>query len=161
VDITGSRVAVMFRNWLKGSRDLYVMISENAGKSFGSAEKLGMGTWKLDACPMDGGGLGIDVEGKIHTVWRREGVVYYCNPQSAESSLTRGRDCSIVVSKNGSPKILTALQDRTDVKLVDFSNKNEIRLGKGTSLSAVLLSNKEALCTWEVDKKIKFRKIEI
>jgi photosystem II stability/assembly factor-like uncharacterized protein len=37
---------VMWRNWLDGSRDMYLARSR-AGAVFGPAEKLGIGTWKL------------------------------------------------------------------------------------------------------------------
>lgn len=160
VDVQGSRVAVMFRNWLNGSRDLYLMISGNGGKTFGKAEKLGTGTWKLDACPMDGGGLAIGPDGKIQTVWRREALIYSCNPPAPEVYLTRGRDCSLAVNKNGSSKTIITLQDGGEVKLMALPLKNEILVGKGSSLTAVLLSETQALCTWEQDKKIRWRKIE-
>ena len=47
---------VMWRNALNGSRDFYVTSSTD-GVHFTAARKLGTGTWKLDACPMDGGGF--------------------------------------------------------------------------------------------------------
>ncbi|MEJ7682118.1 MAG: sialidase family protein [Segetibacter sp.] len=58
VTMKGNNVYVMFRNWLNGSRDLYVIKSSDGGKSFAQAQKLGKGSWKLNGCPMDGGGLG-------------------------------------------------------------------------------------------------------
>lgn len=57
VVMKGKTVYVMFRNWLQGNRDLYLIKSDNNGRSFSDAQKLGMGNWKLNACPMDGGGL--------------------------------------------------------------------------------------------------------
>src|SRR5262249_34635761 len=44
----GKTVAVMFRNWLNGSRDLYLLKSSNKGQSFEKAQKLGEDTWKLN-----------------------------------------------------------------------------------------------------------------
>ena len=40
-------VSLMFRNWISGSRDLYIINSKDGGKTFGPAQKLGKGTWKL------------------------------------------------------------------------------------------------------------------
>ena len=37
----GKTVSIMFRNWLKGSRDLYLITSSNGGQSFSDAQKLG------------------------------------------------------------------------------------------------------------------------
>ncbi len=69
---------VMWRNWLDGSRDMYLARSR-AGAAFGPAEKLGMGTWKLKGCPMDGGGVVISQQ-RVFTAWRREGTVYLAEP---------------------------------------------------------------------------------
>lgn len=53
----GTTVAVMFRNELSGNRDMFVVHSDDGGETFGAARKLGTGSWKLAACPMDGGML--------------------------------------------------------------------------------------------------------
>src|SRR5260370_42231016 len=53
------RISAMWRNVVDGSRDLYVSSSAD-GVHFGAARKLGDATWKLDACPMGGGGVGLD-----------------------------------------------------------------------------------------------------
>ncbi|HRI22208.1 MAG TPA: hypothetical protein PLA68_14700, partial [Panacibacter sp.] len=65
-------VYVMFRNWLNGNRDLYLIQSLDAGDTFGEAQKLGNGKWPLNGCPMDGGGIAINNNGTAQTVWRRE-----------------------------------------------------------------------------------------
>jgi hypothetical protein len=69
-------IAVMWRNWLGGARDMYLATSNDGAKTFGPAQKLGEGTWKLNACPMDGGGLAFDAAGKPFTVWRREKSIF-------------------------------------------------------------------------------------
>ena len=63
----------MLRNWLKGSRDLYLTISKDKGKKFSSAQKLGDGTWPLKGCPMDGGGLTLNGN-TVETAWQREDI---------------------------------------------------------------------------------------
>lgn len=70
IAVKDSHIAIMFRNWLNGERDLYCIQSLNGGKTFGEAEKLGTGTWKLDGCPMDGGGITIDNE-NVHLMAKR------------------------------------------------------------------------------------------
>ena len=47
---------VMLRNDVNGSRDMYFTRSQDGGKTFAPAEKLGKKTWKIAACP-DGRGL--------------------------------------------------------------------------------------------------------
>lgn len=83
------RLYVMFRNWLGGSRDMY-LTSSTDGKKFSSAQKLGNGTWPLNACPMDGGALSVRSDGTVETVWRRGGKVYACVPGQPERELGSG-----------------------------------------------------------------------
>jgi hypothetical protein len=54
IDASG-QVVVMWRNWLDGNRDMYLARSRD-GLGFSNPEKLGMGSWPLNACPMDGVG---------------------------------------------------------------------------------------------------------
>ncbi len=61
----------MWRNSVDGNRDLYA--GSLAG---GTATKLGQGSWKLDACPMDGGALAVDSKGQIQAIWRRENSIF-------------------------------------------------------------------------------------
>ena len=81
---------VMWRNSLKGARDLYLASSSDGGKTFGAAEKLGRGTWPLKACPMDGGAVAAGPEGRVETVWMRAGAMFAATPGEAERSLGRG-----------------------------------------------------------------------
>src|SRR5439155_27035444 len=70
----GGEFAVMWRNKIEGSRDFYVMRLRE-GKPVSAAAKQGLGTWKLDGCPMDGGGIALS-KGELITAWRREKDVY-------------------------------------------------------------------------------------
>jgi hypothetical protein len=82
--------AIMWRNWLKGSRDMWLASSADAGRTFGKARKLGTGTWPLDGCPMAGGGLAPEPGGKLLTLWRREGELFECRPGEPEHDLGAG-----------------------------------------------------------------------
>ncbi|KAJ3054740.1 hypothetical protein HK102_011471, partial [Quaeritorhiza haematococci] len=53
----------MWRNSLKGARDLFLADSSDGGRTFSPAEKLGRGTWPLNACPMDGGAVAVGPAG--------------------------------------------------------------------------------------------------
>ena len=83
-------VYVMFRNSLAGARDLYLAHSRDRGSSF-SISKLGTGTWKLEACPMDGGGLTEDSNG-VRTIWRRADTVYEARPGETEREIAKGKN---------------------------------------------------------------------
>jgi len=100
VSATGE-IAVMFRNRLAGARDLYLVRSEDAGRTFGSALKLGQGTWPLEACPMDGGALAFGADDRLITVWRRGDDVLLAQPGGNEQRLGTGRDPALAVSGDG------------------------------------------------------------
>lgn len=64
---------VMWRNLVDGNRDMFTG-TLSAGLLLDSAAKLGSRSWKLNACPMDGGML---TAGKSNNaIWQREGSVY-------------------------------------------------------------------------------------
>ena len=110
----------MFRNWLVGSRDLYLTISKDKGKTFSMAQKLGQGTWPLKGCPMDGGGLSLNAN-TIETAWQREGVVYHVRPGQPEQKIGEGRRVgmkgNIVTWENGSDLMVHRLNGQTTAEL--------------------------------------------
>jgi hypothetical protein len=83
------RLALMWRNSIAGDRDLWVA-TENPGQAGFSAQKLGLGTWTLNACPMDGGDIIARSGGAFSTVWQRAGEVFLCLPGETEIRLGRG-----------------------------------------------------------------------
>lgn len=159
ITVKGAKVAVMYRNWLNGSRDLYLKTSDNGGRTFNEAQKLGFGTWKLNGCPMDGGGIAMDNNGMIHTTWQREGIVYYCKPNQSEINLIKGKVCGITMDKANSKKVVITMQDGGNVKIMDLNDKKEIIVGKGNFLKSIVLPDEKVLCVWEQDENIRFKKI--
>ena len=147
----GRTVSIMFRNWLQGSRDLYLITSSNGGQSFSDAQKLGEGTWPLKGCPMDGGGLSIDSKNKIHTAWQREGIVYYTDPGQAEQKLGEGRLVNIAEN-------IITWEKGADLILKKW-NSTEQRIGEGTALKVYEFKDKSILAVWEKDGQIVFKKI--
>jgi hypothetical protein len=83
-------VCVMWRGVSDGARDMQLARSDDSGKLFAAAVKLGTGTWKLDACPMDGGALALGADGKLTAVWRRERSVFTAGDASSETSIGAG-----------------------------------------------------------------------
>ena len=96
----------MWRNWLDGSRDLYLTTSADGGKTFATAEKLGAGTWKLNACPMDGGGIALDSAGQPLEVWRREKTVFLSETPANERKLDDSAAQPVIASGKGGAVIL-------------------------------------------------------
>lgn len=88
---------------------MYVMTSNDGGKSFSDARKLGAGTWQLDACPMDGGMLATGPNGALATVWRRDGNVFAAaGDGSPEILLGPGQQPWIAGTSQGSAIVWTA-----------------------------------------------------
>ncbi len=86
----------MWRNWLGGARDMYLAASPD-GTTFPAAQKLGTGSWQLNACPMDGGGLAAS-SGRILTAWRRDGAIFLAEPGQTERQVGTGKDVALALS---------------------------------------------------------------
>lgn len=82
---------VMWRNQIRGARDMYLCQSPDGGQNFGPSRKLGRETWLLRACPMDGGAIAAGPSGAVETVWRRADDVYSDRPGDPERHLGRGQ----------------------------------------------------------------------
>jgi hypothetical protein len=104
----GGRIVVMFRNSLDGRRDLYVTESRD-GETFAPPVKQGVGSWRLDACPMDGGAIVAAADG-VTSIWRREGDVFLVSGRGPESRLGAGHDPTAAGSAHGVDAAWTAPQ---------------------------------------------------
>jgi hypothetical protein len=149
VIVHGNQVYVQFRNWISGNRDLYLAVSSDGGKSFRTAQKLGVGSWRLNGCPMDGGGLVLN-KGVPLTVWRREAKIFAAVPGQQEKEIGEGR--SPYVEVLGDRQVYTWTQNG-EVVVVTQGGKTWV-LGKGTQPQLKALNDNEVLCVWEGEKRI-------
>lgn len=156
IAVSGNRIAVGFRNWLAGSRDIYYSVSGDKGKTFAQPKKTGSGTWPLKACPMDGGGLAISAGGVVSSAWRRNTDVYYWAGKGMEQKIGTGKDVGMVQTKSGS---LVTWQENNNIKVMNLNKKPATVVGKGVSPKIYSLPNGKALCVWEDDKTIGFKVI--
>jgi hypothetical protein len=67
---------------------MYAVLSGDDGKTFAPPQKLGTGTWKLNGCPMDGGSIAFDLDGKVLAAWRREKTVFSSESNKPEEVLS-------------------------------------------------------------------------
>ena len=153
IAVSKSKVVIMFRNWINGSRDLYLLQSDNQGGSFKTAVKLGTGTWKLTGCPMDGGGVTIDSKNNISTVWQREGTIYFARPNGKEEPIGIGRNCSIADAEN---PIITWNKGKS-LQVKELKTGKEYDLGEGSFIKAIRTINDNVLSVWEDKGKIIFK----
>lgn len=146
VAVNNNSVSIMFRNWLKGSRDLYLSVSSDGGNNFTTAQKLGTGTWALSGCPMDGGGLAMDSGNGIETAWQRDGVVFRAQPGKQEQRVAEGRHVAlhhdVMTWQQGSDLFISAL------------NGNAIRLADGSAPDAIRLKDRSVVVVWEKEHQI-------
>ena len=151
----GPTVAIMFRNKVNGSRDLYLTQSETGGGTFSEPEKLGKGTWQLNACPMDGGGLVVSKANGITTVWQRAGKVYTATPHNEEQEIGTGRRCSIASPDN--PVVTWQQGEALKVTLVQENKTMDV--GTGGFLKVARTRDGKLLCVWEAENGIAFKRI--
>jgi hypothetical protein len=156
VEMKDQMVVVMFRNWLNGYRDLHVIQSTDGGINFGTAIKAGEGSWKLNGCPMDGGGLFIDMDNNIHTVWRRQGEIYSWTKGKKEEKIAEGRQCTIA-GKNGRHYIAFVKDGKIYCRKPDGINVN---LGKGSYPELLVTEAGKVLCAWENEGRINIASIK-
>jgi len=135
------QIHVMFRNWMGGSRDMYLATSTDQGATFRAA-KLGEGTWKLNACPMDGGGLAVGPAGPV-TVWRRDGQIH------AGSVLGEGKDPALAVGLAGQPVYGWT---RAGEVIIDGAS-----MGPGGFVS--LAGGSQVVAAWETPEGIKVQRL--
>jgi hypothetical protein len=152
VIMRNNNIYVMFRNLLNGNRDLYLVQSGDGGNSFGTAQKLGTGSWHLNGCPMDGGGLAVSDNGVAQTVWRRHNTIYAATPGSIEKEIGEGKGCNI---ETLSGKNIYAWTDSNRNLVCLLPGRTKKVIGKGNLPLLKSLSDNEVICVWSDDKNIR------
>lgn len=153
VDATG-RLLVMWRNWLGGARDMYLSTSRD-GVTFSSAEKLGRETWKLNACPMDGGGLAAS-HSKVLTAWRRDGGIFLAEPGQPERQIGTGKDVALAVTGN---KAYALWINASTLEVWNGGGAVEVLSNAGAFPSLCGLAEGGALAAWEENGAIEIRRL--
>jgi hypothetical protein len=149
------QIFVMWRNWLGGARDMYLARSRD-GETFTNAEKLGRGTWQLNACPMDGGGLAID-QGRVVSAWRRDGTLYLAEPGAREKVIGDGKDIALSPGAKG---LYASWVGSSGVEvLVPHSAQPELISRSGAAPALAPLDDGSVLVAWEEDGLIKTKRV--
>lgn len=152
VAVRGNQVTVMFRNSLNGNRDMYLTTSTDGGATFPNAKKLGNGEWKLNACPMDGGMVALDVDKNPLTVWTRKGSVFMTNQQTEEEQLLgRGGQPWVASTKQGPVAVWTNPNERS--LYLQLPKSDEPSKMVATAIDPMVISNRSgdgpAFVFWE------------
>lgn len=152
VDATGE-ITAMWRNVIDGNRDLYVATSKD-GVAFSKARKLGTGSWQLNACPMDGGGI-VTMNGKLISAWRRGTEIFLAEPGSAEQRLGTGKDVAIVAAPKG-PVVVWSTAKGVEARLPNSGQTVSVAESGGFPALS-LLADGSVLLAWEDAGKIQTR----
>jgi len=147
-------VDLMFRNAVGGSRDLWVMHSHDR-ETFGRPEKLGAGTWKISACPMDGGGIARD-GAKTITAWRREEDIYVDEPGKPEQKLGAGKDVAIAAGKD---RVCALWVNAGGLEVWNGGGKPEVISKVAAFPSVVALPGGGFLAAWEAGGSIEVKRL--
>jgi hypothetical protein len=140
----------MFRNWIDGNRDMYMISSSNNGETFGKAEKLGKESWKLNGCPMDGGGFTINADGIAESIWQRAGHIYTAVPNSGEILMGEGRNGTI---ENIFGKTAYGWTDKGNI-IVRKPGGTKLNFAKGNLPIIKAINKNKMICTWQNDGQI-------
>ncbi|MBZ5584032.1 MAG: glycoside hydrolase [Acidobacteriia bacterium] len=148
--------AVMWRNVIEGSRDLYTLRIRDR-KPVSAAMKLGTGTWKLDACPMDGGGLALD-RGRIVSAWRREHDIYLSAAGKPEIHIGEGQDVALAAGAGGPYAIWRSAQGI--VARLPGSAAVTTLSRTGASPAVAAWPDGAVLAAWEENGSIAIRRLD-
>ena len=156
VDAQG-RIHAMWRNVIDGSRDFYAASSTD-GIHFAPARKLGSGTWKLDACPMDGGGLVIE-EGKTISAWRRETDIYLAEG-ATEILIGPGKD--VALARAAKHQTYLAWTRDGGIEALTPKSAEPVKIAREGGFVTLLALPKDGgvLAAWETRESIEFKRLD-
>lgn len=147
----------MWRNSLAGDRDMYTAASHDGGRSFGPASKVGEGSWHLNACPMDGGGIAIMQNGQMAATFRRQQEVFLATEGKPEAQLAAGKDPAIAANADG---VFVAWTTPEGVMAVVPGSREPLRLDPdGAFPQLVALPHGAILAAWERKGEIEFQRL--
>ena len=154
--IGNGEFAAMWRNAVDGSRDLYALRIKD-GKPVGTAVKQGEGTWKLEACPMDGGGIA-QRNGQLVSAWRREKDIYLARTGKPEVKLGMGMDVALAANAKGEYAVWT--HGKAIEALLPGSSTPERLSEAGAFATLLALPDGAILAAWEENGAIATRRLE-
>jgi hypothetical protein len=145
------RAVALWRDAIDGNRDLYTGTITD-GKAISAPQAAGSLHWKLDACPMDGGGLGLAADGTPVSVWRRDDAIFWAHA-GREHRLGQGRNPALAVAGTA---VLAAWESGNVIVAARFDaahpdRKAELReLGAGAYAAVAALPGGKFLVVAEV-----------
>lgn len=147
---------VMFRNVAGESRDLYTLHWE-PGKPPTEPQRVGTGSWRLNACPMDGGGIA-QRGNEIATAWRRDKTVYMTEAGNEEVAIGEGKDVAVAMGSRG---VYAAWTGAHGLELHEPGQKTPTFLSpSGTFAAMTTLPGGSIFIAWEENGRIKTKIVQ-
>jgi hypothetical protein len=147
--------SVMFRNVVGETRDLYIL-HWDPRKQPTEPRKVGTGSWALNACPMDGGGLA-QRGNDIGTAWRRDKTVYLTEGSNEETAVGEGKDVAIAFGTSGAYAAWTGADG---IEVHEPGQKAPRSLSPSGAFPAMAaLSNGSVLVAWEDNGEIETKTV--
>ena len=142
----------MFRNVIAGARDMYLVSSADGGKTFTQARKLGAGSWKINACPADGGSIAMAGDSRPVSVWRRRREIYVAAEEGDEKLIAAGKNPVLAIGAKG---LYTAWTDSSGVRLLAPSQDDPSILdASGRYVQLIALSEGTVLAAWQSEGRL-------
>ncbi len=157
IAIQDGRVQILFRNSLRGNRDMYLTTvkSESVVPETKSI-RLGTEHWELNRCPMDGGMLAIDSQGMITTVWRRGREIFAANADGAEEQLIGFGEQPWVTSSSNGPIAVWSVRRDGELMFKSIAGgepQTIAKVARDAIIVAEPTSGRVALVLWEQSEK--------
>ena len=127
--------------------------SNDAGQTWSAAKKVGNETWKIDACPMDGGGLTLTGQARPYAVFRKEKEIHYSTPGAIERMLGEGKDPAIASGLDESLYVVWTSPTGAIESMNSKENKVRVLAPKG-AYPQVVFTGHQALAFWEEEDGI-------
>lgn len=145
--------AVMFRNVQGDSRDMYLLRLRDRDV-VSTPVKVGAGSWKINACPMDGGGLALSGD-RILTAWRRGEEIFLAKAGDPEMRIGAGKDVTLTTRGD------TAFAIWTQAGGVELWKSGQVESLSKNGAFPVLASlpDGDVLAAWEENGAISLRRL--
>ncbi len=133
-------VHVLFRNSLAGNRDMFLASFRGQDGSSSGSKRLGNESWKLDACPMDGGMLSINPTGLVSTIWRRGRSIIVANADGSDEQLLGIGEQPTIASTSEGPIAVWSVRRDGELMLQKLSGGEPQSIAK-VARDAVIVSD--------------------
>ena len=138
---------------------MYVRSSTDEVKTMTTPMKLGSGTWQLNACPMDGGGISVS-DHRIETAWRREGTVFMTSldEPTKEAQLGAGKNSAVAIAGKA---VVRVWQAGDDIQM-KRGDQAAASIGKGSypTIAAVPGRDGAVVVAWEAADGVRALPVE-